>query len=304
MNHSDWQLSRIRNALRAYHRYERSHDGTYFTWNDVQEAIDEYTGVKVLAERLRQFVEGVKVKKDGIVIGRKHPAPKDASLTAIVKFVTHEDIDLLNKDELKEFLPNRQAPMRLLEYLDQDFDTVRIPPPPTLEGEYEAKKKAPSGLFNFKITLERADDSGIIQTTIIEEYYQNENKFPVSGWSAEQEIANIDDWSEKERKKYFKSRQKFGGWAILSPEDNLVIFLKNESNGSNCYYFTLAIDEDIWSEDNCNYLLLMEHGLPLELDMHSKIANSNMKQGYSDFVDNVLLFTRSDGNILCKGYFS
>ena len=73
---SDWQLMRVRNALRAYHCYERrEEDGKYFNWKDVREAIAVYTGYEIGgtsksgpkhgAERLRQFVQGAEDKKGG-----------------------------------------------------------------------------------------------------------------------------------------------------------------------------------------------------------------------------------------------
>ena len=47
------------------------------TW--LKEAIDEYVGVRVPPERLRQFVEGVNTK-DG---GRKFPVPQSKSVEGI-----------------------------------------------------------------------------------------------------------------------------------------------------------------------------------------------------------------------------
>lgn len=47
MKYSDWQLNRLRDALRAYKQYERSHDGAYFTWKDVREAIAADTGYEI-----------------------------------------------------------------------------------------------------------------------------------------------------------------------------------------------------------------------------------------------------------------
>lgn len=62
MRLSDWQLNRLRDALGAYHDYERGIEGDYFNWKDVSAAIEELTGVSIPQERLRQFVEGVKLR--------------------------------------------------------------------------------------------------------------------------------------------------------------------------------------------------------------------------------------------------
>ena len=60
MRFSDWQLNRLRDALRAFHKWGRDPvDGRYFNWKDVSEAIFLSAEVEVPPERLRQFVEGV-----------------------------------------------------------------------------------------------------------------------------------------------------------------------------------------------------------------------------------------------------
>ena len=139
MKYSDWQLNRLRDALRAYKVYERSHEGEYFTWKDVREAIAADTGYEIGtspengAERLRQFVEGVN-SKDG---GRKYPEPKDDALDAIVQFALDEDNHLLSNDELNEYAPARQAPLRLLEYLDQFSGAERHIPVDKLKGVFQ-----------------------------------------------------------------------------------------------------------------------------------------------------------------------
>ena len=59
MRFSDWQLNRLRDALRAFHKFGRDPvDGRHFNWKDVSEAIFLSTEVEVPPERLRQFVEG------------------------------------------------------------------------------------------------------------------------------------------------------------------------------------------------------------------------------------------------------
>jgi len=278
LNYSDWQLGRIRNALRAYHRYERSHDGVYFTWKDVQEAIDEYTDVKVPAERLRQFVEGFKDKEGN----RKFPAPRDAKLTAIVEFITHEDIELLSGNELRDFSPERHAPLRLLEYLDQDFDKQRISPPDVLQGEFQYGNDNVHEACRFSLTLERADDSGLIQVTQTEEHFDRSHTLP------------LDKLGSKYRSNSPSSSIKYGGWAILTPEDSLFIFLKKERNGRNLYYFTMAIDQNIWTDDSINKLILLRQDFPLDFVDDEDVRSRNFKPVYNELVKNLLFFERME----------
>ena len=256
MEFSDWQLNRLRDALRAYHRYERSHDGAYFTWNDVSEAIDEYTGVKVPPERLRQFVEGVNSKTGG----RKFPVPQKKSIAGIVEFVRHEDINLLSDDELEEFAPHRQAPLRLLDYLDQEFDTARIVPSEKLEGAYQVRKTIEGELMVRELTLQLASDEGLIQVVETEEIYE------------EAAVAEFDEWSPQQRKEQRNSIIKHGGWAVLTPEDNLMFFMKKEHNGMNRYYFTMATDLNHWSEEPMTQIVLLFHDFPLEIKGSHKAA--------------------------------
>ncbi|MCW8966047.1 MAG: hypothetical protein OQK82_05085 [Candidatus Pacearchaeota archaeon] len=276
MNYSEWQLSRIRNAIRAYQRYERSHDGTYFNWKDVQEAIEEYTGEKVPHERLRQFVQGFK-DKDGI---RKFPAPRDAKLTAIVQFCTHEDVDLLNEDELEEFLPAHQAPLRLLEYLDQDFDAERIPPPDSLYGEYRIESENIVDAFNYSLTLERGDNSGLIQVTLTEEYFDRSYAVP------------FDEVGSEYRSATPASFEKYGGWAVLTPEDNLFIFLKRERNGMNLYYLTIASGNNIWVDDVVEELMMLRHDFPFEFKVERGARVDKLDPLYKQLNEQMMFFYR------------
>ena len=53
MRYSEWQLNRLRDALRAYHRFGRDAvDGRHYNWKDVSEAISLSTEVEVPPERL------------------------------------------------------------------------------------------------------------------------------------------------------------------------------------------------------------------------------------------------------------
>ena len=102
-------------------------------WKDVSEAIFLSTEVEVPPERLRQFIEGNRIKGGA---GREFRSMQDDRLDAIAKFATDEDFGLISEAELREHAPSWHAAQRLLEYLKQDFDAERILPPSTLEGTY------------------------------------------------------------------------------------------------------------------------------------------------------------------------
>lgn len=253
-----------------------AHDGDSFTWKDVAEAIDEYTGLKIPDERLRQFVEGINTA-DG---GRKFPVPKNDRLTAIYKFATTEEIGLLAESEMDEFMPSHQAPLRLLEYLDQSFDGQRILPPETIQGVYHMQMVEPDEFSVSEITLERPLDNGMIEVRQTDDYY-------------EPDIANdFSDLSLQQKRKERNSRKKFGGWAILTPEDNLFFFLKNERNGRNRYYFTLASDLSHGSNVGLTQLFLLHHDYPLETEFSLKSP--------ANIADDVMETTRRNLGIFTK----
>ncbi len=273
---SDWQLMRVRNALRAYHCYERrEEDGKYFNWKDVREAIAVYTGYEIGgtsksgpkhgAERLRQFVQGAEDKKGGW----KYPVPKPDVLEAIVNFVTHEELDLLNEDELEEHIPGAQAALRLLEYFDDGSETARLTPPKKLQGVYNHYKSTIEGVVSTQLTLQRPNENGLIEVVELREYFSI------------QYCIVYKEWGEEKRRQFRSAHTVHSGWAILTPEDNLMFFLKNTDNRRNRHYYTLAAATSIWEEaDSYDILALVEQEFPLDLDINflnvEKWANSNL----------------------------
>jgi len=279
MRYSDWQLGRLRDALRAYHRYGRGADGSYFNWKDVSEAIAESTDVAIPPERLRQFVEGINAK-DG---GRKFPVPQDEWLAAIVGFATDEDNDLLSADELEEPALPWQAARRLLDYLDQAFDTERIMPPESLAGRYVLKAHEGSDLAVITITLQRPSEEGLLQVLKTEEFYQM--------------IAPeaYEEATPEQRRSVRESEVRYGGWAILTPEDNLLIFLKKEHNGLNRYYLTLASDLSHAPGSQVSRLVLLHHDYPLEPEEEDEGDRESMLEAiHEEARRKIMLFERID----------
>lgn len=313
MCYSNWQLNRLRDALQAYHLYEHVNDSSYynpidiiededrrekhkekqkkakekikryFTWFDVREAIIEYTGVEVgknqRGEHIRKFVEGSGYTDEG---RKKFPTMKDMWLDAIRDFVTHEDIDLLSMDEINESIPGYQAPMRLLDYLDQDFDGGRNIPVERLQGRYLAQLIDDDEFIVRELTLQRPSVKGLIQVI------ETENSFD-KGMACQFEEMTLED-----RRKMRASQIKHSGWAILTPEDNLLFFLKSESSYLNRYYFTLALDLLAWQDSPMTQIYLLHHDFPLEIEEHEKQAGQQQNAGKvsSEMTKNILLYHR------------
>lgn len=270
---SEWQLSRLRDCLRAYHAYGTGNEKVGFNWKDVSQAIDLSTGTTIGPERLRQFVEGI---NDGAG-GRKFPVPK--AIDAIWQFVTDDELQLITVEELTEHKPSIQAALRMLEYLDQDFDSDRIIPPAKLQGTYRSRKESLHDVLISEMVLETPTSEGLITVAKTEEYFDH---------GVADDFA---EWSESERRSMRNSRIKYNGWALLTPEDNLMFFLKNERNGRNHYYFTLGSDFDHSENTPVTEMILLAHDYPVERDFENP-KTSLFELAFEKTRQNILQFGR------------
>jgi hypothetical protein len=277
MRFSDWQLNRLRDVLRAYHKFGRDPvDGRHYNWKDVHQAISLSTDVEVPPERLRQFVEGVRTP-DG---GRRYLTMQDNRLEAIVKFATDEDNQLISESELREHAPSWHAAQRLLEYLRQEFDAERILPPSTLEGTYRNGRLDDDSYVVRELTLQRASDDGLIQLVQMEDSYDI-----LDGMQ-------FDNLSSEQREKVRDSRIMYGGWAILTPEGNLLMFLKKERTGHNCYYLTVASENWHALQAPATGLVLLRHDYPIETNDGEPLEPKKLP-GISEAIrNNIILFNR------------
>lgn len=273
---SAWQINRLRDCLRAYQKFGYDEQGRYYTWRDVREAIAVFTGeeiggtgpdgVRRGAERLRQFVEGNKDKNNPGQ--RKYPVPQASSLKAIYEFVTDEEINLLRKEELEEYKPDYQAPLRLLEYLDQRPDEQRISHVGKLEGIFESVMENDDRQARRIYELSQPSDEGMIEVREMEIFYDGDDLYQTSGGRFNHLLVQRE---HAER----ASRQEHRGWAILTPENNLLMFLKNTRNRKNRYYFTLGTDIDAQNDEYASKLAFLQHEMPI--GMHKRETSQYFK---------------------------
>jgi len=265
MAFSDWQLQRLRNALRAYHDYGQDKDGRAFNWKDVTEGIDDAIGldfleeahdedkrarlVKQFSERLRQFVEGVR-RPDGTW---HYPKPQDSTIDAIYKFAIHEDYALLSDEELREQAPTLHAALRLREFLHTG-NKARALPLAMLEGRYRSKRFEEEDYVVRDLSVLHASGDGIIRLAMNEDSYDK-----LTG-------AQFDDLPPKERRKGFQNQTVHNGWAVVTPEDNLMLFLKSADDNANSYYLSLASDLSHSSRSPVLGLALLHYDFLAEVD--------------------------------------
>ena len=297
--YAEWQLLRIRRALRAFHRYHRflkdeielfdESEGTTnlrinwrdATWDDVSGAIYEHTSVKVPQERLRQFVEGVNSKTGD----KRYPVPKDESLAAITGFLSHEDVDLLSDEELHQFVPSYQAPLRLLEFLDEQPGGQRLLPTARFEGIYQTRLSQEDSVVIRELVLQNPSEDGLMQVVEVEEFYDVEGHVPGP------------DESREQRHEEILARESSGGWAILTPEDNILFFLKNEETGRNKYYLSLALDEMLWSKDPLAKMVLYHQDYPLQLESTDQVQSSLVDKVREGVVPNIHHYGRVSADL-------
>lgn len=237
---SVWQRDRIREALLNYREFKCNEEDEEFrpnTWAGVREAILEFTGAEIGAnpklggERLRQFVQGVSKKNEP---GVHYPLPQP--FDAIVEFVTDPDLDLLTLEELKERHTGPQAALRLLEHFrienkqQASIDAVR------LAGDYIGYVDRPDYNAQHRLTLEYLSNTGLLLATETIEASHLE-KANVPGIKGD----NVD-----------ASFERNSGWAIPTPEDNLILLLKDQSSGDNITYFSVN-DVGLWQRSNIDY---------------------------------------------------
>lgn len=237
---ADWQLNRVRAALRVIHTYDRDEEGKPYGWRDLWAIIagdwEDETGIKLSytdkhgGERLRQFVEGVTDRNDPDK--RKFPAPKDEMLEAIVAYLISSDT--LAEEELKEYALSSQAPLRLAEYLysgssaqpsvsDELFSGTFV----NVDGLQESAQRYVSIVQS--LTLQSPADQGIMRVVERVGHYETMRQ-PEIGREAGGTLL---------------SEEAYDGWAIATPENMMLIFLKNASDQSNRYYFTAGVPSSI-----------------------------------------------------------
>lgn len=65
----------------------------------------------------------------------------------------------------------------------------------------------------------------------------------------------------------------FSGWIVLSPEDNIVCYLKNIDTGSNRIYYLIAINESVFNGEKADCLAFLDRQVPSEISDGQKSSD-------------------------------
>lgn len=246
------QLELLRARVHAY--YLEHHRGPRkLSWGGLCDEIFEKTKVLIKEDDLQQWATKFIEKRR-----KTSRHPPDEGFVAIANFLMDPDIGMLSESELNEpEIPHRFAAL-LLDFLKHPGYTQKFPPL-ALSGTYEALCK---------------DEDGTIRPTAWLQLEVREGDHVIRIWELSQtwsflQDARTDD-VETLCKKLLKARSEAYGCGIITPEDSLIIFLKDKYSGHNHYYFTLASYPSLWSDTSLLQFALLRHKYPVPDDFSDK----------------------------------
>lgn len=251
---SPWQLTVLRDALDGYRMF-KSDDRTGtppISWSALTNKNTAATGVEFGKDDIRQFVEGKK---------RGHGAfrtPNPERLSAIYKFTIDPLYSLLSESDF-ERLGNfdRNAPFHLCHFLRTIDTPDLIELPRSLTGRYSNTRYSDDGHVVYTSLSLQSGAHGAMIVHQVEFHFDYDifDKFPISFLS--------------DGKVFFQKKadpiKHFFGWAVLTPEDNILFFMK-EADVFRNHYFKIIIEEPIWSADQLADFRLAKFSWPYELN--------------------------------------
>jgi len=263
MEYTDRQKELIRARLENY--YDVEHRGPRkVTWDRICGDIFALTDIRMDDEVLRQFVR--RVKRRGVP-----RIPDTENLRAIVSLLKH--VDMLSDKELQE----PDVPFALiqlfLQYLRHDEHSEILAPPGALDGVFNSAHALGDGStrIDVELTLRTDPRNHFIRVAEkLESYtYPPEERHA----EASSNIAPI-----------LQSRRLSEGWGILTPEDNIIIFMKQRPYAHNHFYTTIAVNPGLWSQTPVKQLALLRHEYPIESSSIPEAPQDVLNEGGSDMI--------------------
>lgn len=265
--YSDRQLDIIGAALWAHFDYAELPDGKGMSWNSIAEAIGEYTGVTMGYEVLRRFAKrhGKNNDQDAQKSSRKtymQATSNPENIQAIIDYLSHPDIKALFLEELeKEERIDLQPALRLMDYLRQDIDTS-YSAPLCWDGKFRTEFKDEDRRTVIELDLDLRMNDGVILVTERRVIFGEEGD----------------------------ARRESRGWAIVTPEDNILFFMKDGPFRRN-HYWSMAGDLVTYQFER-DRLALLYQDYPPEVGGDT-LTSENAMEALQDHAEgNVFLFER------------
>lgn len=302
MTYSDWQLRRIRHALKHHHWLEGEQKKRGESWRRIAQMVNGFHRMEAsagdtenFAERIRQFVEGTPAEgvmnalfadekrrplteqeKRRLSLEGKWLYPVPKRLPDIVACITDEECGILRASSLRNFDSKIEAPLRLIEYLDPDYarcDPQALNP---LKGAYRSRRQVRVGRktkhVQSEIDLARVSESGVIYLTELEEWYE------VDSWE------HFDSVFPDEREERRSGCYEYAGWGVVSPEQSLIVFMKlvqdqeGEDSDQNRIYLMLGrAEDDLPVPDKpVSAIFVLEHEAPVLFSGRADAAGEDL----------------------------
>lgn len=252
-SYTHWQILLLRDALEAHRRFTADHEtgNRPLSWNALKESVTVFTGVTFGKDDLRQFVEGKKQGQGNFRVPQRH------RLKALFDFLTHEEIAILTPEEFDEAeLVGVHAPLHLSRYLVSTSVSAPLDFPRSLVGQYESIG-ASDELVTEKFIQIGFQGPRFASVSETHEVYNI--VVPPTAFSSTRLRRLISRRGEPDY------RIKHNGWAIVTPEDNILAFMKDTDNRHN-HYWKLAVEHPIWEDGLVEDLLMNKFDWPLFLD--------------------------------------
>ena len=245
LSHNTDLIDLVRGRLLIYYRSKRETVLSYgYSWRDLAEQIFVYTSVRIPGDSLRQFA-----RKQ---VSRGSPrgiSPK--RLQTLIRFLSHRQISALSLEELKAPDVPYRFVLELMEFLRHDEHSDLVLPSPALEGAYCALQSSQGEIATIRLDIVISEDRRFVRLTESTEVFTN----PGLG-------DDPAEWSFDHRSRLLKKRSKSRGWGIMTPESNLLVFMKRVPYGVNHYYVTMGGLPEFTDPDPVQHLALLVHDYP------------------------------------------
>lgn len=237
------------------------------SWLDIQGDIADMTGVDMGGkDTLRQFVAGTRFIDNA------------QRRRAIVQFLTHEEVDALSLDEFLAPGSPYHAPRRLIDYLESGQDVPDAEHPlHRLCGSYRAEHRGPDELVRVTLLLSEIDHAKILRVDETHEIYS----FTGAGSSRRATAADG----------MLRARKESRGWCIMTPEDNILFFMKESKFGANHYYHLLS-DLNIWTPEPEESFALLRHDHPEIIEFDDAQASKKADIHLRSIEKSIIIFSK------------
>ncbi|TQE99606.1 MAG: hypothetical protein FKY71_07765 [Spiribacter salinus] len=273
-----WKNDRIRSALKYFKELaangydpvaEALGERTSYSWRDLATEIAAASDVelserdtKLFAERLRQFVEGSpdKAKKRAQTGQPGRDVRADLTgwrLELVEKFLASADPDhparakpLLSPEYLSEPGLEVQAPAYLAETLARQPAAKCYLTDAVASGIYIAEDRSAAAPVTYRMDLKVHDSPGPAHIHVTEDYAPP---------AAEDGGASAHEPPGTAPVPYF-------GWAVLTPEDTILAFLKNARTKENHIFCSVTVDARAYDGEPMQCVSFFHHNLPVEIE--------------------------------------